>query len=93
MVVRKMAGDGQGLAIAGKSFKTHVVFDVASVRRELQAYLEDFEKRGDEHFGPSAFKEKKYDIDPSRLVVVAFVEEARSHRVLQAAVMRAAGRQ
>ena len=93
MVVRKMAGDGQGLAISGKSLRTQVVFDVASVRRELQAYLEDFEKRGDEHFGPSAFKEKSYDIDPSRLVVVAFVEEARSHRVLQAAVMRAAGRQ
>jgi hypothetical protein len=47
-------------------------------------------RHGNADFKPSAFKEKRSDLDASRLMVVAFVQEATSHRVLQVAVAQVA---
>ena len=87
MVVRKMAGGGAGLPVAAsRATKTDVIFDIPAIRNELKAYLDDFEKKGNANFAPSAFSEKKTDVDDTKLLLVAFLQEEASHRVLQAVV-------
>jgi len=88
MVVRKLAGDGAGLPIwtTGQA-KNDVVFDMVAIRRELKTYLDEFEA-GKSDFGPYTFVEKKHDLDGSRLLVVAFVQEEGTRRVLQSALTR-----
>ena len=86
MVVRKLAGDGAGLPLPATGvMKANVTFDVPAIRAEIKKYLDDFERNGDDSFKPSTFNEKKYDIDGSNLLVIAFVQEVTSRRVLQAA--------
>jgi hypothetical protein len=68
--------------------KAEVVFDVPVIRNALETYLTDFEQHGNADFAPSTFTEKKQDMDPTKLLVVAFLQEEASHRVLQAAGAR-----
>jgi tetratricopeptide (TPR) repeat protein len=89
MVVRKMARDGAGsLVPATGTARMEVTFDLAAIGAELKSYLDDYEKSTKAASGPFAFNEKKCDLDSSNLVVVAFVQEDGSRRVLQSVVAR-----
>ncbi len=91
MVVRKMARDGAGILVpATGTARTEVKFDLAAIGAELKSYLDDYEKSRKALSGPFAFNEKKCDLDSSNLVVVAFVQEDGSRRVLQSVVARVA---
>ena len=86
MVVRALGGPrAEGFPLDPKqpgSFDE--AFDLAKVSSALQAHLDDYEAKG--HRGESfKFIEKKYQIDPARLAVVAFVQDDKTKHVLQAA--------
>lgn len=86
MVVRKMANDGQGLKVpATGEMKSEFSFDTDAITTELDAYLDRMEK-GTDRFEPFTFGVRNSRLDPARLLVVAFVQESSSRRVLQAAV-------
>lgn len=84
MVVRAMTGDAAGIAVKGRNKVTaEQTFDLAKVSADLRAYLDDYET----HSNPPDYKfdEKKYQLDPAQLAVVAFLQDESSKRVLQAA--------
>jgi thiol-disulfide isomerase/thioredoxin len=88
MVVRSMASkdkDGLGFPVdPARGLKLdQVMFDVDKVVAEAKAHLDDFEVNN-ERFGKFQFMEKKHEIDPKRLVVVAFVQDEDSKAILQA---------
>jgi tetratricopeptide (TPR) repeat protein len=96
MVVRSLAGkDAQGFAIEpGKAMAIAHTFDIAKVVAEAKAHLDDFEARRSAGGSKFAFSEKKHDIDTSRLVVVAFVQDEETKQILQAAYAKVgAGKQ
>jgi hypothetical protein len=65
-------------------------FDIAKVSAALKAHLDDYEAKG--HRGEQfRFVEKKYQIDPAHLAVVAFVQDAKTKHVLQAAYLDVPG--
>jgi len=74
MVVRDLAA----LDIKGRT--ASFSFELAEVEKRAAGHLEDFEKERS-----FRFKEKKSAIDPSRLAVVLFVQEAGTKTVLNAA--------
>ncbi|HKR59076.1 MAG TPA: hypothetical protein VJS64_05030 [Pyrinomonadaceae bacterium] len=84
MVVRSLSG-----ALALKSSSTTTVeylFNLEKVSAEMKAYLDDYEINGD--YGPITFKEKKYQIDRKNLSVVAFVQDEKDKKVLQASLVQ-----
>jgi hypothetical protein len=87
MVVRSMATsatDTQGFAVqAGKSLQVEYTFDIAKIVADAKAHLDDFEVNNT-RFGKFQFSQKKHQIDPAHLVVVAFVQDETSNKVLQA---------
>jgi hypothetical protein len=55
----------------------------------LKAHLDDFEtKRTSSPGSKFEFAEKKHDIDPTKLIVVAFVQDEDTKKILQAASFR-----
>jgi thiol-disulfide isomerase/thioredoxin len=94
MVVRSMAAtdkDTQGFAVdPAKGLKLdQVMFDVDRVVAEAKAHLDDFEVNS-ERFGKFQFMEKKHEIDPKKLVVVAFVQDEDSKQILQSVYVKLA---
>lgn len=89
MVVRSLAGpQAEGFEVNpnGETAKEWT-FDLNAVSAEIKAYLEDYEKqafRGE----PFTFSEKKDEINPKQLVVVAFVQDAKTKNVLQAQYLK-----
>ncbi len=84
MVVRSMAGNqAAGFAVeAEKTTSVEWTFDLVKITAELKTHLEEFElKRKDDNF---AFSQKKHEIDPSNLTIVAFVQDDETKKVLQA---------
>src|SRR6187402_1810031 len=82
MVVRALAHPSS--KSDGQTDRSEVVFDPASISKELKAYLDQFEVRN-ETFGSVKFLSKDTNLDPSHLAVAAWVEDTDTHRVLQAA--------
>ena len=92
MVVRAMGGPKAGgfPLDPGQPASFDEAFDIARVSTALKAHLDDYEAKG--HRGESfKFVEKKYQIDPAHLAVVAFVQDAQTKHVLQAAYMEVPG--
>ncbi len=88
MVVRAMAGqDAKGYTNpAGEAFTVETQFDIAKVSAAAKAHLDDYEAKG--HRGePFKFAAKMDKIDAGNLAVVAFVQDPKTKRVLQAAVV------
>ena len=86
MVVRALSSDaayGQPVK-AGSSATLTATFDPAKISRDLAAYLERFEQ-SNESFGPTHFLSKDTTLRTSQLAVAAWVQDTRTHRVLQAA--------
>jgi hypothetical protein len=91
MVVRAMALDAkseQGFALKpGKGGKFEYIFDLAKAVAEAKAHLEQFEKV--ERKGEYTFRQKKHEITGG-LVVVAFVQDEATKKVLQAVYLKPA---
>ena len=86
MVVRALAKPaGQGFALTSASSATlDAAFQPAEISKQLSAYLDGYEKHN-ERFENTHFLAKDTAINPAHLKVVAWVENAADHRVLQAA--------
>jgi len=86
MVVRALAKPaGQGFALtSGSSSTLDAAFQPAEISKQLTTYLGAFEKHN-ERFENTHFLAKNTAINPAHLKVVAWVENAADHRVLQAA--------
>jgi hypothetical protein len=91
MVVRSMALDAksdQGFALQpGKGGTFEYTFDVAKAVADAKAHLENFEtveRKGEYHF-----RQKKHEITGG-LVVVAFVQDEATKKVLQAVYLKPA---
>lgn len=92
VVVRSMALDGksaQGFALApGKGGTFEYSFDVAKAVADAKAHLEDYETNTRK--GEYQFRQKKHEIK-NGLVVVAFVQDEATKKVLQAVFLKPAG--
>ena len=86
MVVRDISGNGpEPYAVAPASpsvFSTS--FDPAAISRTLATYLSDFEANKG-RFGEVHLRARPVTLDPSQLAVVAWVEDAHSHAVVESA--------
>ena len=89
MVVRSMALDAkneQGFALKpGKGGTFEYTFDVAKAAADAKAHLEEFEKV--ERKGEYTFRQKKHEITGG-LVIVAFVQDEATKKVLQAVYLK-----
>jgi hypothetical protein len=86
MVVRALSSDaayGQPIK-AGIAATLTATFSTAKVSHDLAAYLDQFEQ-SNESFGPIHFLSKDTTLQPSQLAIAAWVQDTRTHRVLQAA--------
>jgi len=89
MVVRSVAGtEYGGLPITAKDAQNFEwSFDLNSIATEIKKHLDEYEQAG--HRGESfTFSEKKDQIDPGNLTVVAFVQDEKTKAVLQAATIK-----
>ncbi len=86
MVVRSLAkpADSGFPVTAGGNFSLDASFDLAAISGALRNYLDDYEQHNDQ-FGKITFISKDTTIRPSHLAIAAWVQDAVSHRVLQAA--------
>lgn len=91
MVVRSLAGPSGidpdethlGFAVGvAKVASVEYTFDLAKITAELKAHLDDYELNG--RHGRISFRRKMHEIDPDRLLVVAFVQDETTIEVLQA---------
>ncbi|HYW72966.1 MAG TPA: hypothetical protein VE961_18210, partial [Pyrinomonadaceae bacterium] len=89
MVVRSLGGkDANGFALAASGPTTvEWTFDVKAMGDQLKKYLDDYEKAG--HRGEAfTFLDKKYQIDPNNLSLVAFVQDMKTKAVLQTVYLK-----
>jgi thiol-disulfide isomerase/thioredoxin len=87
MVVRSLAGkDAGGFPLdAGKPLQVDYTFDLAKVVADAKDALDQFETKRGNGF---KFAERKSDVDPKNLVVVAFLQDTDTKKVLQAAYVK-----
>jgi len=84
MVVRSLGGkDANGFALSASGPTTvEWTFDMKAMSDQLKKYLDDYEKGG--HRGDTfTFLDKKFQIDPNNLSLVAFVQDMKTKAVLQ----------
>ena len=89
MVVRSLGGkDANGFALSASGPTTvEWTFDVKAMSDLLKKYLDDYEKAG--HRGDTfTFIDKKYQIDPNNLSLVAFVQDMKTKAVLQTVYLK-----
>jgi hypothetical protein len=65
-------------------------FDLAKAAADALAHLQDFETNTRK--GEYSFRQKKHEIDPSKLSVVAFVQDEASKKILQAVYVKLGGK-
>jgi len=89
MVVRSLAGkDALGFAVAPAG-PTNIewTFDLKAMSDQLKKYLDSYEQQG--HRGDTfTFSEKKFQIDPNNLSLVAFVQDMKTKTVLQTVYLK-----
>jgi len=89
MVVRSLGGkEANGFALTG-SGPTSIewTFDLKAMSDQLKKYLDGYEQQG--HRGdPFTFLDKKYQIDPNNLSLVAFVQDMKTKAVLQTVYLK-----
>jgi hypothetical protein len=77
----------QGFALRpGRGGTFDFSFDLAAISADARAHLEDYETNTRK--GEYSFREKKHEVDPSDLVVVAFVQDEATKEILQAIYVR-----
>ncbi len=72
----------------GKGGTFEYSFDLAKAASDARAHLEDFETN--QRKGEYTFRKKMHDIDPSKLSVVAFVQDEATRKILQSAYVKSA---
>jgi tetratricopeptide (TPR) repeat protein len=89
MVVRSLAGkDSLGFALASAG-PTNIewTFDLKAMSDQLKKYLDSYEQQG--HRGDTfTFSDKKFQIDPNNLSLVAFVQDMKTRTVLQTVYLK-----
>jgi tetratricopeptide (TPR) repeat protein len=89
MVVRSLAGkDSLGFAVASAG-PTNIewTFDLKAMSDQLKRYLDSYEQQG--HRGDTfTFSDKKFQIDPNNLSIVAFVQDMKTKAVLQTVYLK-----
>lgn len=88
MVVRSFVGSHDGTPV--EELRTSITswVDIAELESELLEYLTGYETDNPNRFrGRPGFKEKKHEIDESQLLLVAFVQDDVSKKVLQATIL------
>jgi tetratricopeptide (TPR) repeat protein len=92
MVVRSMAEtkDGTGFAVTSKDAQTFTYeFDLNSISAAIKKHLDEYEAGG--HRGNTfTFTEKKYEINPKDLLVIAFVQDEKTKNILQSIIIKVA---
>ncbi len=94
MVVRALGGKDAGgfLVDTSKLASIEETFDVPKIVEGLKAHLDDFETKRNSANPDStnkfAFSEKKHQIDAANLSVIAFVQDEKTKKVLQAVYVR-----
>ena len=86
-VVRKMLRGSNGTSFS-KTGKAAVkdAFTVSSIEEGLEKYLSSYEMKLQR---PGVvFKERKSEIDPNHLYIIAFVQDNETHNVLQSALVK-----
>lgn len=89
MVVRSLGGkEANGFGLSGSGPTTiEWTFDLKSMSDQLKKYLDGYEQQG--HRGdPFTFLDKKYQIDPNNLSLVAFVQDMKTKQVLQTVYLK-----
>ena len=89
MVVRSLGGkEANGFALTGSGPTTiEWTFDLKAMSDQLKKYLDGYEQQG--HRGdPFTFLDKKYQIDPNNLSLVAFVQDMKTKAVLQTVYLK-----
>jgi tetratricopeptide (TPR) repeat protein len=89
MVVRSLGGkEANGFALTGAGPTTiEWAFDLKAMSDQLKKYLDGYEQQG--HRGdPFTFLDKKYQIDPNNLSLVAFVQDMKTKQVLQTVYLK-----
>jgi tetratricopeptide (TPR) repeat protein len=89
MVVRSLGGkEAKGFELSASGPTTvEWTFDVKAMSDQLKKYLDDYEKAG--HRGDTfTFIDKKYQIDPNNLSLVAFVQDMKTKTVLQTVYLK-----
>jgi hypothetical protein len=88
MVVRALAKPaGEGFAAAPSAAVTlDASFDPDAISRSLATYLDDYEQKND-RFGKITFLSKDTKMQPNHLAIAAWVQDAKTRRVLQAALI------
>ena len=86
-VVRKMIRNAGGLPFSQKG-KAAVkdAFLVSTIENQLEHYLDAFEKKLQKP--GTTFKEKRFEIDPKQLYIVAFVQDDASRAILQSTIVK-----
>jgi len=95
VVVRSVGGflAGGFTLDPAKAETVNTRFDVAAISAALKKQTEDFEaSRSKDRDEPFTFSERKYEINANNLSVVAFVQDEKSKKVLQAATVRLNGK-
>jgi hypothetical protein len=70
----------------GKSETLEAAFDPAAISAKLKTYLDGYAKDND-RFGPITFLSTDTAMQPSHLYVAAWVQDRKTHRVLDAAIV------
>jgi len=77
----------------GKAETVNTRFDLAAISAALKKQTGDFEAaRSKDRDDPFTFSERKHEINANNLSVVAFVQDEKSKKVLQAATVRLNGK-
>lgn len=95
MVVRALAGqnaDGFVVDVAAPAAFEHT-FDISKIVEGIKAHLESYEANRNKDLPPDspdkfAFAEKKHEIDSGKLSVVAFVQDEKTKKILQAVYIK-----
>jgi hypothetical protein len=83
-VVRAMPGGDEGTVMKDKTAKKTVTVDLAKLKKDLTAYLDDYAKK-------RPFPHKDRPLELKKLRVIAFVQNDKSGEVLQAAQVEVKG--
>jgi hypothetical protein len=87
-VVRSLAkpADGGFPVAAGTTETLVAAFDPAAISAKLKTYLADYAKDND-RFGPITFLSTDTAMQPEHLYIAAWVQDRKTHRVLDAAIV------
>jgi len=90
-VVRKLIGSPDGIALVNGKASHSESIDINAIVSSLKTHLDNFEKTPPSRFSSLKdfkFKEKKHEINPAGLSLVAFVQDDKTKEVLQASYLK-----